>query len=97
LRSMDGEEPKAGAAGDPAPASFAWQHCLNFLPLPQGQGSLRPTFVVPTGAAPIPLMHLDLACLAAGIHIPLLENGHLRLALRAGQSGEGVRDKRLKC
>src|SRR5258708_24902256 len=31
---------------------FFPQHCLNFLPLPQGQGSLRPTFgPVRTGLA----------------------------------------------
>jgi len=30
----------------PSPAFFDSQQCLNFLPLPQGQESFRPTFVV---------------------------------------------------
>ena len=30
--------------------SFPPQHFLYFLPLPQGQGAFRPTFVLPAGS-----------------------------------------------
>jgi hypothetical protein len=41
--SRDGPDPAAGASIN-APVSE--QHLLNFLPLPQGQGSLRPTLAL---------------------------------------------------
>ena len=43
----------SGGNGPAAPegASRPWQH-LNFLPLPQGQGRLRPIFVIVDGLSP---------------------------------------------
>ena len=62
----------ATEAGDQA--SRPW-HCLYFFPLPQGQGSLRPTFGIPPGAVAerddaIAAATAPIAACAAAVSLP---------------------------
>src|SRR5271168_161078 len=58
------EDPCVVPAGGLERASFPWQQCLNFRPLPHGHGSLRPTLAVALAAAPIRLIRLIPSLLA---------------------------------